>query len=166
MSKKEEKYIDNLLSGDQELINSTVEQIKEEGNIALVPFLIDLLNTSSDEAVTKIVYGVLCELKQTASIPLLIGAISDEKYSSIQDTLIRICWENGLDYSPYLSTFVDIVINGSFMNAFEAFTVIENLEVLPPTEETKALVERLETSFTKATDDKKNLLEDLIKILR
>jgi len=166
MTKKEEKYISNLNSGNQQVISETIEEIREEGNPVLLPYLINLLNESKNEEVNKQVYSLLCELKQTASIPILLEAIINEKYVGIQETLLRICWENGLDYSPYISTFVGIVINGNFMNAFEAFTIIENMEGVFAKEELEKLIEKLTFSLAESTSEKKSLITDLIKLLQ
>lgn len=165
MTKKDEKYISNLRSGNQQLITETFEQIREEGSTSLLPYLFDLLNTSLNEEIKKQVYSVLCELKRTESVPILMEAITSEKYSGIQELLLKVCWENGLDYTPYLSTFVDIVIKGSFMNAFEAFTVIENMEGPFNTEETKRITDKLTLLIEEMTNEKKSLVLDLIKIL-
>lgn len=166
MTKKEEKYISNLTSGNEQLISDTLEEIREEGNSTLLPYLIDLLNDTKNEEVNKLVYGLLCELKQTSSIPVIIEAINNEKYIGIQETLLRICWENGLDYSPYLSTFIDIVINGDFMNAFEAFTIIENMEGIFHKDETVKLIEKLSLSIEGSSAEKRTLIADLIKLLQ
>jgi len=166
MSKKEEKYISQLNSDNQQLISDTLAEIREEGNSALVPYLIDFLNNSENDEVNKQVYNILCELKQTDSIPILMGAITNDKYSGIHETLLRICWENGLDYSPYLSTFVDIVINGNFMNAFEAFTVIENMEGTFHKTEIDEQIKRLKSSLDGSPSDKKTLITDLIKLFQ
>jgi len=165
ISKKEEKYINNLLSENQELITETIEEIKIEGRSTLLPFLIELLYASKNEEVKKQIYNLLCELKQTDSIPVILEAIKNEKYAPIQEVLIRTCWENGLNYIPYISTFVDIVINGEFMNAFEAFTVIENMEGTISPNLVDELVALLKQSIDKTSIEKKTLLFDLIQIL-
>jgi hypothetical protein len=164
MSKKEEKYISNLLSDNQELISETFEQIREEGNTAVLPYLFDLLTSPKSEGIKKEIYKLLCELKQTGSVPILIEAITNEKYTGIQEQLIRICWENGLDYSPYLSTFVDIVINGNFINAFEAFTVIENMEGTFDNEMLKGLIAKLVASIDTSPIEKRIFITDIIKM--
>jgi hypothetical protein len=166
MSKKEEKYISNLLSDNQELITETFEQIREEGNTAVLPYLFDLLASSLGEGIKKEIYKLLCELKQTGAVPILIEAITNEKYAGIQEQLIRICWENGLDYSPYLSTFVDIVINGNFINAFEAFTVIENMEGTFDNEMLKGLIAKLETSIDTSPIENRIFITDIIKMFK
>jgi hypothetical protein len=165
LSKKEENYIKNLLSENQEIVAETIEEIKIEGRSTLLPHLIDLLLSSNDEAVKKQLYNLFCELKQPDSIPVLIDAIKNEKYAPIQDVLIRTCWENGLDYTPYLSILVDIVINGEFMNAFEAFTVIENMEGTIQPELIEEQISIVKAAIPGATVEKEPLMADLIQIL-
>jgi hypothetical protein len=62
-----------------------------------------------------------------ASVPIIVEAIMNKEYSSIQEMLLRACWENGLDYSKYLPTFVNCY-SWKFYECIEAFTVIENME--------------------------------------
>lgn len=165
ISKKDERIINNLLSKNQQVVIDTLDEIREDGTITLLPFLIDLLNASKDEEISKHVYALLCELKQTGSIAIIIDAINNEKYAGIQETLIRTCWENGLDYTPYLSTFVNIVIHGNFMNSFEAFTVIENMEGTLNPEMAEKMVDQLQLALPVATIEKKSLIFDLIRII-
>ena len=88
------------------------------------------MNTSSEE-VRKTVLSLFGELKDKASVEVLMDMIVDNHYLPVRKELITSCWQNGLDFSPYLSQFVDWVIETDMEIAFEAFTVIENLDYLP-----------------------------------
>jgi hypothetical protein len=165
ISKKDERLINNLLSKNQQVVIDTLEEIREDGTITLLPFLIDLLNSTKNEEISKQLYALLCELKQTGSTAIILDAINNEKYAGIQETLLRICWENGLDYTPYLSTFVNIVIHGDFMNSFEAFTVIENMEGTLSPEIAQSMVDQLQSALSEASIEKKSLIFDLIRII-
>jgi hypothetical protein len=161
-SKTEEQYINNLLSSNQELIIETIEEIKFSGNSKLLPFLIELHHVSKNEEVKKQVYSILSELKHSDSIPILIEAIGNEKYLSDQEMLIRSCWENGLDFTPFISVFIDLVIKGDYMTAFEAFTVIENLEGHLTRGEADNLLLKLQNGLEGAINERKVLISELI----
>jgi hypothetical protein len=164
-TKIEEQYINNLLSSNQNLIIETIEEIKYSGNSKLLPFLIDLLHATSNDEVKMQVYSVLSELKHSDSIPVIMEAIRNERYLPEQEILIRSCWENGLDFTPYISVFVDLVIHGDYMIAFEAFTVIENLDGHLTKAETENLLSKLKDGLAGALNDRKVLISELIQFI-
>jgi hypothetical protein len=164
-SKVEEQYINNLLSSNLQLQTETIEEIRISGNSKLLPFLIELLHVPRNEEIKMQVYGILSELKHSDSIPILIDAILNEKYSMEQEMLIRSCWENGLDFTPYISVFVEIVISGNYMTAFEAFTVIENLEGTISEVEVKSLISLLHNGLSDAKNERKVLIQELIHFI-
>jgi hypothetical protein len=164
-NKKEEQYINKLLSTDQQIIIETLEEIKQSGSSKLLPFLIDLLHVSNDEEVKSQTYKILSELKQSDSIPIIMDAIHNDKYLPEQEMLIRSCWENGLDFTPYISVFIDLVIQGDYMTAFEAFTVIENLESLISSEEAEKLLSKLQQKLPTALEERKVLISELIQFI-
>jgi phenylpyruvate tautomerase PptA (4-oxalocrotonate tautomerase family) len=164
-SKKEEQYINNLLSSEQQIIIETLEEIKYSGSSKLLPFLIELLHVTNNETVKKQAYKILSELKHSDSVPIIIEAIQNEKYIQKQEMLIRSCWENGLDFTHYISVFVELVVHGNYMIAFEAFTVIENLEGHISDEEAKKMLSILENGLSGALKERKVLIQDLIQFI-
>jgi len=164
-SKIEEQYINNLLSSNQQLQTETIEEIRISGSSKLLPFLIELLHVSKNKDIKMQVYGILSELKHSDSIPIMMDAILNEKYKTEQEMLIRSCWENGLDFTPYISVFVEIVIYGDYMTAFEAFTVIENLEGTISGEEVKKLISYLQNGLSHALNERKVLIQELIQFI-
>lgn len=164
-SKIEEQLINNLLSTDQQLIIETLEEIKYSGSSKLLPFLIELLHSSKDEGVRLNIYRILSELKHSDSIPIIVAAIKNEKYKNDQEMLIRACWENGLDFTPYISEFVELIIHGNYMTAFEAFTVIENLEGHITYLESENLLQKLQESLEGVLNERKILISELIKFI-
>jgi hypothetical protein len=124
--KVKNNIIQELYANDSTKINHALDEIKQNGNSNYIPLLIDLLHKNEDQVIVDKILKILSEIKHTDAVPELIKAIENEKYASIQEMLVRICWENGLDFTNHFSTFIDILINGDYMTAFEAFTVIEN----------------------------------------
>jgi hypothetical protein len=147
------------------VVIDTLEEVRSTGSSKLLPFLIDLLHASTNAEVKTMTYKILAELKQTDAIPILIEAIRNEKFIPEREMLIRSCWENGLDFTPYLSVFIDLVIHGDYMTSFEAFTVIENLEGTIGEEENEKLVMLLQNSLADSPSEKQVLLEELMQIV-
>ena len=104
-------------------------------------------------------------MKYSDAIPRIVDAIQDKKYASELKELVSVCWENGLDFSQYLSLFVDLVIESEFMVAFEAFTVIENMVGKIDDSYKNEQVEKIRAAKETAPAEKMSLLEDLERII-
>jgi len=118
----------NLRSGNPEIVIQSIEEIKEQGTAAHFPYLINLLHETSNPEIKKMIITLFGELKSTSTVPLLMDAIQDVEYKEELKELVSCCWQNGMNYSPYLSVFVDLVISQDFPVALEALTVIENMD--------------------------------------
>lgn len=164
-NKTEEQYINNLLSTDEQLQSETLEEIRTSGNSKLLPFLIELLHAAKNEDVKLKVYNILAELKHSDSIPIIIDAIQNDKYQAEQEMLIRSCWENGLDFTPHISVFAKLVVNGDYMTAFEAFTVVENLEGTISEAESEEIITILKEGLAGAINERKVLINEIIQFI-
>jgi hypothetical protein len=142
-----------------------LEELSHIGHSQYIPSMIDLLNTSENEQIKMKIIKILLEIKHNDAVPFLIDAIENDNYSSIQETLVRSCWENGLNYSNHLSVFVNLLINGSYMTAFEAYTVIENTEYLISATSSEELLNQLNNALKESKPDRKVLLEYIIGFL-
>jgi len=96
---------------------------------------------------------------------LIAEAIQNQKYAPELKELVASCWGNGLDYSNYLSLFVDLLIDSEFMVAFEAYTVIVNMTAKIDQAKIDLEIDRLEDAMKTATDQKKALMLDVIDFL-
>jgi len=155
----------NLNSPDSELVSETLNQLSESGNSAYVPFLVELLQATSNPEIKKRVTQLLAELKHSDAIPLIIEAIKNQKYNKELQYLVSACWENGMDYSEHLSLFVDLMIEHDFMVAFEAHTVITNMtgKISPEISRHESL--KVESALQKIGEDKRHLLTEVLDFL-
>ena len=124
---KSKEILTDLNSTDPEFVLETIEKIRESGNRLIMEGLFELLHNTTFPEIKKSILNLLSELKNKESVPLLIEAINNDKYLVERKELVACCWQNGLSYNEYLPLFIDLVIDHSFLIAFEAFTVIENM---------------------------------------
>lgn len=163
--KSDPAILANLHSGNEEKILNAVQELRNSGSSVYIPVLAELLlNTGFDE-VRKSIISLLGDLKDKDSIPAIIGAIENQNLFAIRKELITACWKNGLDYSPYLSLWVTLVIENDMDIAFEAFTVIENLDILPDAAIREAEIIRINHALRQADEMKGYLLKELRGIL-
>jgi hypothetical protein len=159
------RTIQILRSGNPAVIISAVEELREDGNSAYLPVLLELLHSTSEEDVKKSITGLLAELKHREVIPVLIDAIRNKQYASELQSIVSACWENGLDYSEYLSVFVDLVIEKEFLVAFEAYTVITNMTGKISNAIQEAESRKIKEALRNPGNNKNDLLQDLLDFL-
>jgi hypothetical protein len=127
--------------------------------------LIELLHLSENSEIKSKITNLFANLKESDSIPLIIEAIQNQKYAPELKELVSCCWENGLDYSNYLSLFVDLLIDNDFLVAFEAYTVLMNMTAKIDQRKLDIEIEKLEISMQNASEEKKGLMMDVIEFL-
>ena len=162
---KSREILSNLKSKDPELVLETIEKIRESGNRFIMEGLFDLLHETVFPEIKKNILNLFSELKNKESVPLLIEAITNEKYKDERKELVACCWQNGLSYNEYLPVFIDLVINESFLIAFEAFTVIENMYGNIPDEVIDQEITKVTNALQKAGEEKAYLLKGLLTII-
>lgn len=112
-------------SGDEEKIHDSIAYIHEYGSIKMLPLLFDLLSQTTNDTIKKEIVDCLSDTKDKNAIQIFVQALRDEQYSSIQKELLTAMWQANLDFSNYISDFIDIVANAEFDTAIEAFTLTE-----------------------------------------
>ena len=163
---KSNEILNNLKSTDSEFVLETIEKIRESGNQFIMEGLFDLLHNTPFPEIRKSILVLFSELKNNESVPPLIEAVTSEKYLTERKELVACCWQNGLNYNEYLPVFIDLVIRESFMIAFEAFTVIENMYGNIPDEIIDREITKVEDALREADEDKTYLLKGLLTIIR
>jgi HEAT repeat protein len=159
------QILKGLESSDSLMVIETLEELRVSGKVADIPILIELLHLTQNPEIKSRITNLFANLKESDAIPLIIEAIRDQKYAPELKELIACCWENGLDYSNYLSLFVDLLIESEFFVAFEAYTVIMNNDHSIEQSIIDHQVERLETALPTTPDMKRQLLIDVIDFL-
>lgn len=125
--KKEKVLIAKLQSQNKSQIIEALQEIKESGTIALLPYIFDLINENIENEVKQEVYFILSNIHDKNAPQYYIKAIEEKDFGSLKSEVISLCWQSSLDFSPYIETFAQIMLNTEdFQTALEAFTVIEN----------------------------------------
>ncbi len=74
-------------------------------------------------------------------------------------------WQNGLDFKNHLPLFADLMIEGDWETAFEAFTVIENMENLPEQKIIDVAAGKIREALKSADDQKKYFLTESLSLI-
>ncbi|MBV5349509.1 hypothetical protein JZU61_07685 [bacterium] len=157
--------LEGLQSADSLKVIETLEELRVSGKVSDIPFLTELLHLTSNPEIKSKITGLFANLKESDAIPLIVEAIQNQKYAPELKELVASCWENGLDYSNYLTLFIDLLIDSEFLVAFEAYTVIVNMTAKIDQVKIDAEIDRLEEAMKTASDQKKPLILDVIDFL-
>lgn len=157
--------LEGLQSADSLKVIETLEELRVSGKVSDIPFLIELLHLTQNPEVKSKITDLFASLKESDAIPLIVEAIQSQKYAPELKELVASCWENGLDYSNYLTLFVDLLIDSEFLVAFEAYTVIVNMTAKIDQAKIDAEIDRLEKAMQTTADQKKALMLDVIDFL-
>lgn len=147
-----------IKSDDPQLRAEAWQNIKEEGDITIVPALLQLLLSVTDHQITTELISLLSDIKENAFKELLIGQIRTTTAAGPKSLLLRICWESSLDFSAHAPLLAEIVLNDDFIAALEAATTLENM-TLPPEKQTEIL-----TYLQKETvpEEKQFLIDNIV----
>lgn len=160
------KTIEKLNSDNIFLVLETIRNLREHGNSWIIPEVIRLLKHTSHNEVEEAIKKLLYDLKDSKSIPYLINAICDVKYLNNLNILVSACWQNGLSYEDHFQVFVKLIVKEAFEVAFEAFTVIDNMEGALDMTESQIQIDYLKDNLSKVDESKKMLLVETIDILK
>ena len=145
---KEELKIKQLLiqlnTGDTDQQIKALKSLQVHGKPKIIEALVRKLDADIDEKVEKEIIEFLSSIKDTGVIPHMMKIINKNEYPKQRQKLLNTLWNTKVDYSEHLQDFVNIAVNGDFMDALEAITIIENLE--GPFEEEQILESQLHLS--------------------
>jgi hypothetical protein len=154
-----------IKSGNQELIDHALEEIKTKGDDTFIPPLIAFLHQTNNKEAKEKVFQLFVDLKHENSVDRLIDELKKENDLDILERLVASCWQNGLNYSKHLPFFVQLIIEQEFQIAFEAFTVVENMYGRIEGDTESMLLAKIEKSIPLAEDRKQYLLKGLLEII-
>jgi HEAT repeat protein len=154
-----------LFATDENIVLSALDSLKERGNKNYLPLLFELLLSKPEKTIEKEILTILGTVKDKESIPIFMDAVKEEKFLPIRKEILVACWNNGLDYSPHLNSIVNLIINDEWVIAFEAFTIIENLEHFPQPEETKEIKLKIAGALKSIDEQKVYFLEELLRLI-
>lgn len=126
--KKLKKIIEDLKSSDPKVVAKSIKALETHGDATAIKPLADLLIDGTTEKNKAAVIELFCSLKDSSVTSFIMDLLDDEKYLPIRQEILTTIWNTKVDFSDYIDDFVFIATTGSFMEALECLTIIENLE--------------------------------------
>ncbi len=150
-----------LLSNNIQEIIEALEEFEENNFFELIPDIFNLYLKANTLVKNKILF-LFREMKHNKAIPYYMNELISLQNIEQYPELIKICWENSLDYSKYMDFFLNLIFTQSYEISIEAMTVIEqNIHFLDE-EHKKDLLHTILVKMIDIEDKKKPILE-LIK---
>ncbi len=142
-----------------------LESIKASGTIFYIPHLIEKLNNTEDIDIQSQILDFLHSIKDKNVTQYYVEAIKNSNKSRILNSLLQFCWESGYDLASYGDIFVKLVISENYETAIEAFTVVEENQLNYTQEQKDEFIELINQNIEAASNEKKSLLAELVKVL-
>jgi len=161
----DKKIIKILKSENQKLIEIAIEDLKENGNPSYIPYIMEILHSTDQEEIKKKILSLFSNLKQRNAIPELMNALQNKEYKNEWNNILQSCWENGMDYSKFLSVFIDLAISGDFMTALDSCTVITGMTGEIPDNTFKTESKKLKEALLSDKSKKSEILQDILEFL-
>jgi len=122
------KIIEDLNSNDSKKVSKAIKSFESHGNASVIKPLADRLLLDISETNKNEIIELLSSLKDTSVRAEIMEVIDDSKYTNIRQTFLTAIWNTKIDLSDYIDEFVFISIHGTFLEAIDCLTIIENLE--------------------------------------
>ena len=125
---KLDKIVSDLNSVDPKKVSKAIKALESNGDSSVIVPIADRLLLEINEKNKSALVELLSSLKDTSTRGELMAIIDNDKYLSIRQLMLSVVWNTKVDFSGYVDEFVFIAIHGSFLEAIDCLTIIENLE--------------------------------------
>jgi hypothetical protein len=163
--KSKPTQLDLLFSADDEVAIAAIETLAVKGNKdVVVPILEVMLNASP--AVTRAIESLLYQLKDKKAVEVLIDSLTIPKFEPIRPVILAAFWNSGNLPEGEIELLCSIAANGTFDEALEVLTIIENMDGPLEPEKLEAGISLVSKSILEFPDhQRKGLLESLYEEL-
>ncbi|HRO76824.1 MAG TPA: hypothetical protein PLP27_11825 [Crocinitomicaceae bacterium] len=134
ISKKEEARktkLDTLVTALKSLDNTKFDTLLEElkviGDTSVLAVFAEIYPQCTVEQQHKLI-DFMADIREEDAQDALIDIILELKDEPTRVAFLSAVWNNSMDFSEYLLEFAKIAVSGSFLEAIECHTIIDNLE--------------------------------------
>lgn len=162
---KEAVFRQSLMSGSDEYIIATLEELRESGENYMVDAIVNLLFTPRSDKMKDAIVNFLVDLKSQPVVPEITRNIRDNSSSDDVARLVSVCWQSRLNFSGDIDLFVELLCKSNYETSLEAFTVIENSLESTNREKLTEISRTLELEKGNTPTEKQLLIEETIKMI-
>lgn len=161
-----EDLIRDLQSKDDKILTSALKRVRSKGSEAVLPYLFALTDADVAQPIKDDARAIILELKSTPAIDYLLKVLEGDN-SAHRELALSAFWNSSYNAKEHIDKFAKAATRGSYMEALEAYTVIENLD--GPFDEIviieAQLIMKQYFSENKEKDEKYDLLVSIVATL-
>ena len=164
-SRKEQAKTD-LFSPMEEIVMGAIKKAEKYGDATFVEPLLLVYITNEDPEIKSRISEMMCALKISDAEVELVKALENPKFENHKSDILSFIWNSGFQPIEHVNLFAKISTSGSYLEALESLTIIEQME--PPMQEDsliEAMIELRSYLADKPDPDKKDLLLAMHKVL-
>lgn len=132
MASKQQQKVDliiaDLRSDDPKKVKKSIKALEVHGNASVIKPLFGILKEGLPGKLQTQLIELLCSLKDTSVVAEIIDVLEDKEMLELRPLVLTTIWNMKVDFSGYIDDFVFIACKGTFMEAIDCLTIIENLE--------------------------------------
>ncbi len=163
---KQSELLKKIKAGNEQEFSKNLAELDTVLTIEALPALVNVFHAPISDKSKEELLVFFNDLSATDAQETMIQILMDPENLSIRQALLSTIWNSRLDYSCYLAEFVEMAVEGDYLEALECLTIIENLE--GPFEESDILESQLhlkEYLEAGAKNDQKAVLISEIALL-
>ena len=138
---KQSELLKKLKVGNEQDFAKNLAELDAVLSIEALPALISVFHAPISDKCKEQLLIFFNDLSAIDAQETMIQILMDPDNLSIRQLLLSTIWNSRLDYSTYLAEFVEMAVEGDYLEALECLTIIENLE--GPFEESDILESQL-----------------------
>jgi len=165
-NKQIEEIKNDLFSGDDVVVMKAALKCKDQDSAALVEPLIAVYASTSMPEIKKEVSDLLNNIKVPNAENAFLKALSNKQNVKIRKDILSFIWNSGIQPVEDVVQLAEIASGGTFEEALECLTIIENIDDQIPEEQILESASVLRSAISSQPNDPKTgLLADLLMVL-
>lgn len=129
-SKVRKKALIDIFDKDETVALKGIEKLADVGSPEVIRPLVEVHRGTESDSIKARIEGLLNSLKAEGVVTPVIELLQDLEFKESRRVLLAGLWNSGLFPSDNMDVITGAAIEGDFLCAIEAVTVIENME--PP----------------------------------
>jgi hypothetical protein len=140
--KKQAALLADLRSTDTKKVMSALKNTADDGTGDFIVPLLELYRDTPSEEIRERVSELLSSLKVSEAEDIFIDALEDERFIEQRGAILSFMWNSGFQAAEAIDTITRCALEGDYMTAIEAMTLLDSLTQEPEEESLyQALIE-------------------------
>ncbi|MCQ2252297.1 MAG: hypothetical protein MJZ61_02475 [Bacteroidales bacterium] len=149
-----------LANEDDSELASTLHYFRENGDIELLPNVLELLSSNRSQDIKDNVLQLCADIKNPEAADMAFAFMMATQNAEVKKSVITALWQTGNNFSHKAGEIVDIIIDSpDFETAFEALTLLENCAVEIEKEPAGNLHNKVAQAAENASETKAGILK-------